>query len=92
MSDQNIDRLPPNAPDAEMAVLSCQLRDPQMCLPMVVDGLDANEGAFYDLRNQTIQKAMFSMWNSGSPVNVITVCQKLKDEQTLDQVGGAAYI
>jgi len=88
-----IDRLPPHALDMEQGVLGCQLLSPNECVGEVIEklkgiGIDAH----YDLRHQTIQAELFEMYDSRIPIDVITLQQRLKDKQLLDQVGGIAYL
>ena len=35
---------------------------------------------------------MFQMYDARMPIDIITVQQRLKDKQLLDQVGGIAYL
>ena len=87
-----IDRLPPHAPEAEMGVLGCQLLVPTL-IGEVVEKFGNKAGEFhYDLRHQTIQETLVTMFDSRLPVDLITVQQHLKDRQFLDQIGGIAYL
>ena len=89
----SIDRLPPHAIEAEMGVLGCALLDPNQCIGECVEKLkDDGMMAFYDLRHQTIYETLAEMFNARMPVDLITVQQRLKDRQLLDQVGGIAYL
>src|SRR5439155_1133525 len=93
-----IDRLPPHSPEAEQGVLGCCLISPNDCIGEVIEKLkdDGQGGAlgshFYDLRHQTIYEALTEMFNTREAIDVITVQQRLKDRQLLDQVGGIAYL
>src|SRR5437899_1657906 len=92
-----IDRLPPHSPEAEQGVLGCCLISPNDCIGEVIEKLkdDGQGGAlgshFYDLRHQTIYGALTEMFNTREAIDVITLQQKLKDKQLLDQVGGIGY-
>ncbi len=88
-----LDRLPPHSNEAEMGVLGCALLDPNQCIGECVEKLkDDGMLAFYDLRHQTIYETLAEMFNARMPVDLITVQQRLKDKQLLDQVGGIAYL
>src|SRR5882672_2900309 len=88
-----LDRLPPNSSEAEMGVLGCQLLAPNECVGEVVEKLkDDGAEAHYDLRHQVIQKELFEMFNARQPIDLITLQQRLKDKQLLEQVGGIAYL
>jgi replicative DNA helicase len=92
-STTTIDRLPPHSTEAEKGVLGCQLLSPNDCVGEVIEKLkdDAAE-AHYDLRHQVIQKELFEMFNARLPIDLITLQQRLKDKQLLEQVGGIAYL
>jgi len=89
----NVDRLPPHSPEAEQGVLGCALLSPNECVGECVEKLkDGGQEFFYDLRHQTIYETLAEMFNERMPIDVITVQQRLKDKQLLDQVGGIAYL
>ncbi|HEY1660794.1 MAG TPA: replicative DNA helicase [Verrucomicrobiae bacterium] len=89
----SIDRLPPHAPEAEQGVLGCCLVSPNDCVGQCIEKLkDDGREAFYDLRHQTIYETLSEMFNVRDPIDVITVQQRLKDKQLLEQVGGIAYL
>ena len=88
-----LDRLPPHALDMEQGVLGCQLLSPNDCVGEVVEKLKGiGIEAHYDLRHQTIQAELFEMFDTRIPIDVITLQQRLKDKQLLEQVGGIAYL
>jgi replicative DNA helicase len=47
---------------------------------------------FYDLRHQTIFSTLVEMYDSREAIDVITLQQRLKNKQLLEQVGGIAYL
>ncbi len=76
-----------------MGVLGCALLEPNQCIGECIEKLkDDGHEAFYDLRHQTIYEALATMFNSREPVDIITLQQRLKDKQLLEQVGGIAYL
>ena len=88
-----LDRLPPYSPEAEQGVLGCALLSPNECVGECIEKLkDDGQEVFYDLRHQTIYEVLATMFNSREAIDVITVQQKLKDQQLLEQVGGIAYL
>ena len=88
-----LDRLPPHSPEAEQGVLGCALLSPNECLGECIEKLkDNGQEVFYDLRHQTIYETLAAMFNARDAIDVITVQQRLKDKQLLDQVGGIAYL
>src|ERR1044072_810187 len=89
----SVDRLPPHDLDMERGVLGCQLISPNECVGQVVEKLKGvGTEAHYDLRHQTIQAELFEMYDSRIPIDIVTLQQRLKDKQLLEQIGGIAYI
>ena len=86
------DRLPPHAPEAEQGVLGCVLLSPNDCLGQCIEKLKAGADVFYDLRHQTIYTALVEMYDQREAIDVITLQQRLKDRQLLDQIGGIPYL
>ena len=86
------DRLPPHAPEAEQGVLGCVLLSPNDCLGQCIEKLKAGQDVFYDLRHQTIYTALVEMYDQREAIDVITLQQRLKDRQLLDQIGGIPYL
>src|ERR1035437_5234562 len=90
-SQQRIDRLPPNSLEAEKASIGCCLLSPNECIGECIEKRkDNGPEAYYDLRNRTIYETLVEMFNTRTPIDLITVQQNLKDRQLLDQVGGIA--
>ena len=89
----SVDRLPPHSPEAEQGVLGCALLSPNECVGECIEKLkDGGQEVFYDLRHQTIYEMLATMFNERMPIDLITVQQRLKDKQLLEQVGGIAYL
>jgi replicative DNA helicase len=87
-----LDRLPPHSPEAEQGVLGCVLLSPNECLGECLEKLAAGAEVFYDLRHQTIFETLLTMYDARQAVDLITLQQKLKDQQLLEPVGGIAYL
>ena len=87
-----VDRLPPHSPDAEQGVLGCVLLSPNECMGECIEKFKGGEEVFYDLRHQTIFQTLAEMYDSREAIDLITVQQRLKDKQLLEQVGGLAYL
>ena len=47
---------------------------------------------FYDLRHRTIYELLVEMYDQKEAIDLITVQQRLKDQQQLEAVGGLAYL
>src|SRR6266481_3354257 len=89
---QSVDRLPPHSIDAAQGVLGCILLSPNECMGECLTKLKAGSDVFYDLRHQTIFDAMAEMFDKREAIDVITLQQRLKDSQLLEQVGGISYL
>lgn len=89
-TDSRIDRLPPHSPEAELGVLGCALIDPNDVLPRCIERIKAD--SFYDLRHQTIYSTLIGMYDERVAIDLITIHQRLKDAQLLEQVGGLTYL
>lgn len=48
--------------------------------------------AFYDLRHRTIYELLAEMYDRRQGIDVITLHEKLKDKQLIDQIGGIPYL
>lgn len=86
-----IDRLPPHSIEAEQGVIGCILLDPPSSLALCVKR-EVRHELFYDLRHQELYSQITRLYDSGSPVDLITLAQALKDANILNQVGGLAYL
>jgi replicative DNA helicase len=66
---------------------------PNECLPVCIEALkDDGKEAFYDLRHQTVYEHLSAMFDKRLPIDVITLQQRLKDAQLLEQIGGITYL
>lgn len=86
------DRLPPHSTEMEQGVLGCVLLSPNDCLAQCIEKLRSGTEVFYDLRHQTIYTELIAMHHESIPVDAITLQQRLKDKQLLDQIGGIPYL
>lgn len=87
-----VDRLPPHSPEAEQGVLGCILLSPNDCLGECITKLKGGSEVFYDLRHQTIFDTLAEMFDKREGIDIITLQQRLKNKQLLEQVGGLAYL
>jgi hypothetical protein len=75
--------------DAEIALLSAVLTDTEALLS-VVDTL--SQGDFYDPRHGAVWAAIQSTHQAGIGIDTITISRVLRKAETLDAVGGMAYL
>ena len=80
---------PPHSVEAEQAVLGGL-----MLANEAFDGVAAiiSDGDFFSLDHQLIFKTMARLSTDEQPLDVITLSETLKGTQSLDQVGGDAYL
>jgi len=83
------DKVPPHNDEAERATLGALLLDSES-LGTVLQFLRADD--FYKSANGKIFNAIVELSNSGQPIDLITLTDRLKSEGTLDVCGGAGYI
>jgi replicative DNA helicase len=88
----SVDRLPPHSPEAEQGVIGCILISPNDCMGECIEKFKTDTSVFYDLRHQTIFSTLTEMYDAREAIDVITLQQRLKNKQLLDQVGGLAYL
>jgi replicative DNA helicase len=87
-----IDRLPPHSVEAEQGVLGCVLLAPQDCMGECIEKLKAGHEIFYDLRHQTLFQVLTTMYDEKQAIDLITLQQRLKNAQQLENIGGLAYL
>ena len=81
--------VPPQATDIEEAVLGAMMVNADS-VDQVMDMLKPE--AFYDIKNRCIFQAMFQLFNERSPIDMLTVVEKMKQDGTLSEVGGPARL
>jgi replicative DNA helicase len=89
LQERVVERIPPSAVDAEMAVIGSVLVDREMMdvvYPLV------QPSHFYAMRHEAIFAAMVDLFERREPMDKITVCDALRVRKRLDEVGGAPYL
>jgi replicative DNA helicase len=87
-----VDRLPPHSIEAEQGVLGCVLLSPHDCMGECIEKLKSGGDVFYDLRHQTLFQTLTEMYDAKQAIDLITLQQRLKNIQQLENVGGLAYL
>lgn len=82
-------RVPPQQLDSERALLGAIMIKPDT-LHDIVDMVHPD--AFYSEKHRIIYRAMLNLWGKNEPIDLLTVPAKLKDEGSLEQVGGVSYL
>jgi len=84
-----IERIPPHNDEAERSVLGSSLLDKDALFD-VVELLTADD--FYNEAHKEIFRAVTELYKKSAPVDVLTVSEELKKRNSLEMVGGRAYI
>lgn len=79
---------PQNA-EAEASLLGAILIDSD-AIVKIADAIGAND--FFEMRHQRIYEAMLDLYEKRSAIDVLTLADKLKNNNYLDMVGGPAYL
>jgi len=82
-------RIPPQAVDLEEATLGAMLID-KKGVDEIVDMLTPE--AFYKEAHGHIFEAIFSLFEQGEPIDLLTVSSELKKQKKLEAVGGDFYL
>lgn len=81
--------VPPHAQDVEQSVVGTMMLD-QDCLIDIMGSL--SERCFYDPRIRNVYKAIAELYNSNLPVDMLSVCEQMRKNGTLETSGGASFI
>lgn len=91
-SNNHVDRLPPSATEAEMAIIGSMITWPSEAVAQCVEAFPEGSQVIYDIRHIVLYETCLEMWSKGETIDIITVSQKLKDDDALESVGGLPYI
>lgn len=86
---KGVGRIPPQDTPAERALLGALMIRPE-AVHESIDVISAN--AFYSEKHRVIFKAMMGLFSKSEPIDLLSVSSKLKDEGSLERVGGTAYL
>jgi replicative DNA helicase len=86
---EKIGTIPPQNLEAEASLLGAILIDAD-AIVRVADTVTAAD--FYDERHRHIYESIQKLYEKHSPIDVLTLSNRLKEDGLLDTVGGAAYL
>ncbi len=89
VTEEGLQRVPPQSLEAEQAVLGGVLLD-NTAIDRVLELLAPED--FYREAHRKIFRAMVAITNRGDPVDVLTLSEELRREELLQEIGGAAYL
>lgn len=81
--------VPPQAIDIEEAVLGAMMVNTDS-VDKAMDLLKPE--SFYDQKNRAVFEAIYELFNEKSPIDMLTVIEKMRNKDTLNEVGGPARI
>ena len=84
-----VERIPPHDVEAEKSVLGALLISEE-ALSQVIDIVKPSH--FYKKEHQEIFSAVVSLFQQNANIDILTVCDELKQKKALELVGGRAYI
>lgn len=84
-----LSKLPPQNIEAEEAILGAILTNP-VCFNKVADML--NSKSFYKPANKVIYEAIVDLFTKNQAIDIVTVSERLNEQDKLELVGGRAYI
>jgi len=88
MADKTV-RIPPHSAEAEESVLGALLLDKDAVIA-VAQFLRPED--FYDDKHREIYESALELFEDRTPIDVLTVSEKLKKRKTLKEVGGSGYL
>ncbi len=89
ITDQVLDRMPPQSLEAEQAVLGAVLRDSE-ALSKSLEILDRQN--FYRESHGIIFDAMVELFEQGEPIDLLTLQERLRLRDRLEAAGGVSYL
>lgn len=89
LADLLTSKTPPQNLEAERAVLGALLLEPG-AWPRILERLTAEH--FYKEAHRTLFATMISVQQAGSPIDLVTVADALRQRAELDEIGGAPYL
>src|SRR5438045_2377974 len=84
-----LDRLPPQSPEAEIAVLGSLMLDKDAIVQVADQVLPED---FYELRHQIIYQAMLELFEKNVSIDLLTLSNLLAEKQQLEKISGAGYL
>lgn len=87
--ENNIQMIPPHSTEAEQSVLGSMMLDKE-AVASAAEALKPED--FYSQAHQVIYKIMLKLYDTGKPVDLVTVTDELYQSGLMDSIGGITYI
>ena len=88
-SSQQLDKIPPQNIEAEMAVLGAMIIDESViadCLEVLA------QEDFYKTEHKLIFASLFSLFDANKKIDLLTLSEDLTGKKTLERAGGSSYL
>jgi len=82
-------RTPPHSLDAERSVIGALMMDKDAIIK-IADMIHV--GDFYKEAHNIIYEAMLSLYENNDPIDVLSISNKLEENNKIDSIGGASYL
>ena len=89
MADTKAARVPPHSMDAEISVLGALMLDREAVIA-IAEFLAPEH--FYSEKHKRIYQAIIELYEERTPIDVLTVSEKLRTLKSLKEVGGASFL
>jgi len=88
-NQKDVVKVPPHSDEAEYSVIGALLLDKDAIIA-IAEFLHPEH--FYDERHKDIYECMIQLYEERTPIDVLTVSERLKKLKVLKQIGGSAYL
>ncbi len=85
----DLGRMPPSSKEAELSIVGAILIDNDA---MVLVSEFLRPEHFYDDKYARVYEAMMDLYEKRSPIDMVTVAERLKENKTLTKVGGRGFL
>lgn len=82
-------KIPPHSEDAEISVLGALLLDKDAIIA-IAEFLGPEH--FYDDRHKSVYESIIELYEERTPIDVLTVSERLKKKKMLKEVGGVSFL
>lgn len=82
-------KIPPQSSESEMAVLGAVMVRPD-AIHEIIDVIAPE--SFYADRHRIIFETMLELHSTGKPIDILSLANRLKEKNRLDQTGGKSYL
>jgi len=89
VSDNLINRIPPQDTQAEQAVLGSLLLDKDAIIK-IADTIVPED--FYEDKHAVIYRTILDLYEQRSAIDLLTISSRLREGDSLDKIGGASYL